>query len=203
MTTLIQNSFPHPPEIPLKKGIDQFQHVIARDYRVIPVQSVPRNKRKASNNLHYNVPVETTKSPSINPIFDPLLVSSCRYRNVFKSIIRHMHACVLNRKEEYVTRLEKEGFMRSMIERAISRISGFKAAERKNGKRKTGMNMIKQAAKVRSVFTYILKDALDSMITNWHSKELGRMAERNLKIYKTVCIAYSKSIEQLLNNEKF
>jgi len=196
MSMPIQNSFPLQLKSLPKEESGQSQNVI------IPIQSIPRVKKNVWNNSCCNVPLETNKPPNTNAIPNSFHISSYKSRNVFKSIIRHMHACVLNKKEEYVVKLEKKGFLRETIERAVNRISGFKAAERKNGKRKTGMNMIKQAIKVRSVFTYILKDALDSMFTNWNAKILGKMAERNLKVYKTVCGNYSKSIEKLLNEVK-
>lgn len=135
-------------------------------------------------------------------ITDPFLDGSYRYRNVFKSIIRHMHSCVLSKKDEYIKLMQEQGFTRMTVERAFNRIAIFKNAERKSGKKRLGMNMIKQATEERSVYTYILKDALSSMLLNWDAKDLGRLAERNLATYKSVCTEYYKSINELLKNNQ-
>lgn len=134
-------------------------------------------------------------------VTDPFLDGSYRYRNVFKSIIRRMHSCVLNKREDYMKLLQEKGFTKTTVERAFNRIAIFKNAERKSGKKRLGMNMIKQATEERSVYTYVLKDALTSMLLNWGAKDLGRLAERNLAIYKSVCTGYCNSINELLKSD--
>ena len=112
-----------------------------------------------------------------------------------------MYSCVQEEREKYFGLLEKE-FTRAGIERAFTRITTLKNAERKNGKKRTGMNLIKQAAQERSVYTYILRDALYSMLKNWNAKRLGRVAERNLGTYRKVCNVYHKWVKKLLKDKK-
>ena len=112
-----------------------------------------------------------------------------------------MYSCVQEERQKYFGLLEKE-FTRAGIEYAFTRITTLKNAERKNGKKRIGMNLIKEAAQERSIYTYILRDALDSMLKNWKAKRLGRLAERNLKTYRKVCNAYHQCVKKLLKDEK-
>lgn len=167
---------------------------------VITPSSVPETQKNISNKSCHSI--QSAASNKGNTMgTEPYLTGNYRHRNVFKSIIRQMHSCVQNNKEEYIATIEKKGFKRTTIEQAFTRIAAFKHAERKVGKRKTGMHMIQHATQQRSVFTYILKAALDFMIKKWSTKNFGRLAERNLATYNTICSEYSKSIEELLKDE--
>jgi len=112
-----------------------------------------------------------------------------------------MYWCVQKKREKYFGLVEK-GFTRPGIKCAFTRITTLKNAERKNGKKRTGINLIKQAAQEYSIYTYILRDALDSMLNNWKAKKLGRLTERNLKTYRKVCNAYHQCVKKLLKDEK-
>jgi hypothetical protein len=112
-----------------------------------------------------------------------------------------MNTCVQERREEYLG-LMRRGFTKATIERGFNRITILKNAERKGGKKQRGMNIIKQATQKRSIYSYILRDALESMLKNWNAKELGRLAEHNLETYKKVCNEYLISIIKLLEDDK-
>lgn len=141
------------------------------------------------------------RSRAFEDVTDPYLDGSYKHRNVFKSIIRHMHSCITNRKGEYMGVLEEKGYAKPTIERAFNRVSALKRNERKSGKKTAGMRMIKLATQERSVYTYILKDALHAMRTSWSLKGLGRIAQRNMQTYQEMCTQYSQSIDKLLKDE--
>ena len=131
---------------------------------------------------------------------DPFLSANYKYRNVFKAVIRRMHICVRKKKNELMLQLKEANFTTSEIERAFTRIACYKNAERKSGKKRMSVRMIKEATQQRSVYTLILREALTSMLTDWNMGKLGRLTIRNVDTYKKVCENYLNQIKELLNN---
>jgi hypothetical protein len=131
---------------------------------------------------------------------DPFLSANYKYRNVFKAVIRRMHTCVRKKRNELMLQLTEAKYTASEVERAFTRIAYYKNAERKSGKKRTSVRMIKEATQERSVYTLILKEALSSMLADWNMGRLGRLTTRNVNTYKKVCGSYLKQIEELLNN---
>lgn len=168
--------------------VENFQVPVAEN---LPVQSkAPAKRRKA--------PLRVNKLKSETA--DPFLSANYKYRNVFKSIIRRMHTCVKRKKGELTTLLRSAGYSSSEIDRSFSRVAYYKNMERKSGKKQMAVRMIKEATQERSVYTYILKDALKGMLGDWDESKLGRLTERNLDTYQKVCGSYLKQIEGLLTN---
>lgn len=160
----------------------------------------------AENSLkRYNILVKRSKSlPNIHKpkpeVVDPFLSANYKYRNVFKAVIRRMHTCVRKNRSELIKLLQAASFTSSDIERAFTRIAYYKNAERKSGKKRMSVRMIKDATQERSIYTFILKDALTSMLHDWNEGRLGRLTERNVTTYKKVCGSYLDQIEELLGN---
>lgn len=160
----------------------------------------------AENSLRrYNILVKRSKSlpnthKSKAEVADPFLSANYKYRNVFKAVIRRMHTCIRKNKSGLVQILQTANFTFGEIERAFTRIAYYKNAERKSGKKRMSVRMIKEATQERSIYTFILKDALTSMLQDWNEGKLGRLTERNVTTYKKVCGSYLNQIAELLSN---
>lgn len=159
-----------------------------------------------SFSFHYNIPLKTSKGlPNTNKPEaegdDPFLNASYKYRNVFKAIIRKMHACVKTRRRELVSVLQDGGYSTVEIERAFSRVAYYKNAERKSGKKRMSVWTIKEATRKCTIYTYILRAALNCMLEDWKARKFGRLTERNVPTYKKVCATYLKDINFLLSNQ--
>eukprot|EP00826_Nyctotherus_ovalis_P066932 TRINITY_DN9951_c0_g1_i12.p1 TRINITY_DN9951_c0_g1~~TRINITY_DN9951_c0_g1_i12.p1 ORF type:complete len:225 (-),score=23.52 TRINITY_DN9951_c0_g1_i12:67-741(-) len=168
--------------------VENFQAPVAE---TLPVQhNAPVKRRRAP------LKIKKLKSEAA----DPFLSANYKFRNVFKSIIRRMHTCVRRKKGELTALLRSAGYSSSEIDRSFSRVAYYKNMERKSGKKQMAVRMIKEATQERSVYTYILRDALNSMLGDWDESKLGRLTERNLDTYQKVCGTYLKQIEGLLTN---
>lgn len=129
---------------------------------------------------------------------DRFLDGGYKFRNVFKAIIRKMYTCVREKRMEYVKILQEKGFHLADIENAFVRIANFRSAERRTGRKKMGLKMVKVATQQRSIYSYILRDALESMLFEWSTGRLGRLSQQNLDIYSQVCNTYYYDLWELL-----
>jgi len=182
----------------------QYRTVPDDENDLTPIQWIPLKYKDSYNNSARRSTIKKNSKMVLTLdsfTTDSFLGRGYKHRNVFKSIIRKMYGCVQTRRKKYLGLVSK-GFTRASIEGAFTRVATLKNAERKNGKKRTGMDLIKQAAQEHSVYTYILRDALDSMLKSWKADQLGRLTERNLETYRRVCNAYYKLVERLLENEK-
>jgi hypothetical protein len=97
--------------------------------------------------------------------------------------------------------LQSAGYSLGDIEHAYIRITYYKNAERKSGKKRMPVRTIKDATQDLSIYTYILKDVLSEMLKDWEARKFGRLAERNVGTYKRVCSTYLEQIEKLLTKQ--
>lgn len=132
---------------------------------------------------------------------DPFLNANYRYRNVFKAIIRRMYTYARKKKRILTPILQSAGYSLGDIEHAYIRITYYKNAERKSGKKRMPVRTIKDATQDLSIYTYILKDVLSEMLKDWEARKFGRLAERNVGTYKRVCSTYLEQIEKLLTKQ--
>lgn len=123
-----------------------------------------------------------------------------KYRNVYKSIIRRMSANIQENKKQLTDFLIGMRFTLEDIEEAYSKVQCCKDTERKSGNKKMGPKLINDAVKEITVYTYILKEALDKMMNNWEDDKLGKVSKKNIETYKKVCMAYYEKVKTLLNN---
>lgn len=130
-----------------------------------------------------------------------LFENNYKYRNVYKSIIRRMSANIQENKKQLTDFLIGMRFTLEDIEHAYSKVLCSKDTERKSGNKKMGPKLINDAVKDVTVYTYILKEALERMLNDWEDDKLGKVSKKNIETYKKVCIAYYEKVKKLLNNE--
>ena len=143
------------------------------------------------------VTTSTTNKRSKDKVI--LFENNYKYRNVYKSIIRRMTANIQENKEQLASFLAGKGFIKEDIELGFETVIACKDDERKSGNKKMGPRLINQAAKELSVYSYILKEAIDKMLNEWNNDKTGKVAKKNIETYKKVCKAYNDKLKKLFS----
>jgi hypothetical protein len=125
-------------------------------------------------------------------------VNAYRRRNVYKAIIRRMFSCVQKNKKGIVALLEANGFEIEEIESAFVYVNQLNELDKQKGKSKRPQSTINKMLERRTIYTFILKETLDSMINGWDSGQTGKIMKENVQIYKEVCMKYYNRCIELL-----
>lgn len=112
-----------------------------------------------------------------------------------------MSACIQVKREKLTENLLDAGFSAPSIETAYTKIFYCKDTERKSGRKSMTPRLINEAANEVTIYTYILKEALEDMLNEWGTEKLGKVAEKNLEVYKEVCTSYYDKVKMLLKKE--
>jgi len=115
-----------------------------------------------------------------------------KHRNVFKSIIRHMHSVTRKQRTQLVGILLEAGFLMPDIEHAFYEIGCYNDMERQKGKKKISQSLVRRISTDKSIFTYILRETLGQMLSNWDQEKYGRLTKKNVGTYRDVCLKYFK-----------
>jgi len=127
-----------------------------------------------------------------------LTSKSYKRRNVYKSIVRHMHTYFKSNKEQVEIVLEKHGFNKEEIENAFANIREMSDREKCKGKPKRPKSMLSTILSDKNIYVYILKETTGEMINRWEREKDKKILEKNIEIYKGVCKkCYNKCIELL------
>eukprot|EP00826_Nyctotherus_ovalis_P036259 TRINITY_DN3200_c0_g3_i3.p1 TRINITY_DN3200_c0_g3~~TRINITY_DN3200_c0_g3_i3.p1 ORF type:complete len:288 (+),score=22.08 TRINITY_DN3200_c0_g3_i3:146-1009(+) len=132
--------------------------------------------------------VETTQNGSL------ALEENYQYRNVYKSILRHMNTYAIRNKDALIKRLLNAGYKRAEILKKFDRLEYYSELERRKGYRKMSPKLVKYAANYKSPYSYILKETLEEVMKRWNEMKLGKIIKKNLKIYKEVCKKYYETV---------
>lgn len=124
--------------------------------------------------------------------------STYKHRNVYKSIIRHMYSCIRKQRNVIVSVLQSSGFSISEIEHAFYEIGCYNDMERQKGKKKISQSLVKKIASEKSIFAYVLRESLNSMLKNWEDGKFGRLTKKNVSTYKDVCTKYFNETVKVL-----
>jgi len=124
-----------------------------------------------------------------------------KHRNVFKSIVRRMNSCIQGDNDKMKNLLVKAGFDIEDIKAAYSKLSYYKDMERKSGKKEMGPQLIRDAVDNVSIYTYVLREALELMLNDLEDQNKVKIARKNIRTYKKVCKAYFDKISELLETE--
>ena len=116
--------------------------------------------------------------------------STYKHRNVYKSIIRHMYSYIRKQRSEIVGILQKQGFSMQDVEHAFYEIGCYNDMERQKGKKKVSQSLVKRIATDKTIYTYVLRETLNTMLKNWDEGKFGRLTKKNVSTYKDVCQKY-------------
>ena len=160
-----------------------------------PVKSSPSESRKMENKKEKKGDDSLDTVPNSAACADIFKGKSYEYRNVYKSVIRNMYAYLKNNKEEIIQILSVAGFSATEIEHAYFRLTYYNDSERKRGNKKLAHKIVKKMLSQKGIYIYILRETLNAMLKNREQGKLGRVAERNFKVYTEVCtVCYSETV---------
>lgn len=126
-------------------------------------------------------------------------ISAYMRRNVYKAIIRRMLSYIRTNKVEVIEALRSKGFELSIIEDAFHKVKSFNDLEKEKGNPKQSQAILKKIVEKRTPCTYILKETLGKMMSEWGEGKLGRISKGNLRIYREVSVYYYQETIRTLN----
>ena len=121
-----------------------------------------------------------------------------KQRNVYKSILRRMFCYVRQNRGDLIRALLRESYKMHEIEHAFYKISCCMDCDKIQGKKHNAQELIKKFAHTFSIYTYILRDTLKSMIDIWKQGLIGKVSKDNLKVYQEVCQGYHQAVLRLI-----
>lgn len=122
-----------------------------------------------------------------------------KYRNVYKSVIRHLYVYTQDNKEKLQALLKEKGFGNVEIKTTFESIKGYKSEEAPKEIEKGAKFRVEGMLRDKSIITYILKATLEYMIEKWKNERYGQLYKVNSKIYIEACTRFLKRTEELLN----
>jgi len=128
-----------------------------------------------------------------------IAMSAYKCRNVYKSIIRHICSYINQKGISMARILKSEGFSEEEIKEAYKCIDQLKKLDKSKGVTKNQKSTISAMIETKSIYTYILKETLQSLIDKWELGEKGKIMEKNIKAYIAVWKVYYKRCSELLN----
>lgn len=108
-------------------------------------------------------------------------------RNVYKSLIRHIFSYSRKNRESIVNILQKNGYTMPDIEHAFYKINCYNDSERDRTFKKKAQATIRKMMAIKSIYTFILRETLNGLLINWETGKLGKISQKNSKVYKDVC----------------
>ncbi len=154
---------------------------------LVPMPSTPEVLRQE------NPPRPPPGEASLGSLDDPPkqknLLSGKAYksRNVYKSIVRHLFSYIRKNREDIIRILKDAGFSMTEIEHSFFKINYYNDLEREQSNKKNSQATIKKMVSKRTIYTYILRETLNTMMHNWEQGKLGKVSESNSEVYKDVC----------------
>lgn len=137
--------------------------------------------------------------PNSKQLIEPILeIDAYKSRNVYKSIIRHISSYIKEKGTIMVKMLMDNGFTENEIKQAFSFIEHLKELDKTKGVAKNQQNSIKIMITKKNIYTYILKETLQSLINDWELGKRGRIMKENIRIYSVVCKEYYKKCNEII-----
>lgn len=114
------------------------------------------------------------------------------YRNVYKSVIRHMYNLTKRAKKKLRDSLKSQGFEDQKIKIAFETIRQYRPPDRPKDIERKSQYRVEQILKSKTIFTYILRETLVFMLDKWKNGKFGQL-------YKANSLLYIEGSEKLLN----
>jgi len=109
------------------------------------------------------------------------------YRNVYKSVIRHMYNYTKKNKKTLKQLLKKEGYEDVKIKTAFETIRQYKPPDKPKDIEKKSQYRIEGILKSKAISTFILRETLVFMLSRWKSGHHGQLFEDNIQLYIEGC----------------
>eukprot|EP00829_Urostomides_striatus_P004423 TRINITY_DN1477_c0_g2_i3.p1 TRINITY_DN1477_c0_g2~~TRINITY_DN1477_c0_g2_i3.p1 ORF type:complete len:351 (+),score=67.89 TRINITY_DN1477_c0_g2_i3:67-1119(+) len=108
-------------------------------------------------------------------------------RNVYKTIIRHMHAYTRKNRNEFIKIVTSSGFTQQDIEHAFFKIDYWCNLERENGNRNYAQGIVKKILAEKTIYTIILRETLNALLHSWQLGRFGKIIKKNRDVYIRAC----------------
>lgn len=164
----------------------------------IRIEQVQKSKENSLEKENHSVEQREDESlQEVESSFDLELSTkeNYKYRNVCKSILRHMNAYIIRNKVKLTDILLNVGYREEEIKRGFKRLEDYGDLERRKGCKKMSAKLVKYAITSKSLYSYVLKETLDEIIKNWNQMRFGKIIRKNFGVYKEIC---NKCYEKLL-----
>lgn len=163
-----------------------------------PEDKIPQRKAKkaASENISLNL---KKTSQSGNSICKELIVGQAyEARNVYKSIIRHMHTYTKKNKIYLRAILSKASYTEDQVDNSFETIHKYSdPSDPKEIERNTQIK-IEGMLKTKSPLTHILREVLKAMLEKWNKGRFGQLAKNNSKIYYESCMKFLQKTNEII-----
>lgn len=120
-----------------------------------------------------------------------------RRRNVYKSIIRHMHRFFRDNITGIAHMLSGNGFSKDEIEKAFQSVKQMSDRERFTGMPKKPKGTLNTILSSKNIYVYVLKESIEEMMNGWEERG-SKIWEKNVEIYRGVCERYYSKCIKLL-----
>jgi len=200
-------SEPSKTSIQIPKPDLRFQHVQEKTVKLkdnrfkMPISSALDKKKKKSNEEQKGTSgsirqgrdqenSSTQKRFSTGQAYD--------YRNVYKSVIRHMYNLTKTNKRKIKEVLIKEGFDETKIRIALETIRQYRPPDRPKDIERKSQYRVEQILKSKTIFTFILRETLLCMLDKWESGKFGQMFKTNSQLYVEAAKKLLDEVKELL-----
>jgi hypothetical protein len=139
---------------------------------------------------------QTKKSPRKSKVNQP----AYKYRNVYKSVVRHLYVYTQDNKDKLLNILKVKGFREEEIRAALEVIKGYKSEETPKEIEKGAKFRIERMLRKKTIYIYILRETLEHMIVKWKNERYGQLYKVNSSIYIEACSRFLRRAEELINN---
>lgn len=121
-----------------------------------------------------------------------------KYRNVYKSVIRHLYTYTMENRESIFQLLIEKGFNDEEIKATLEVIKKYRPKDMPKEIEKRAKVRIEEMLKEKSISTYILRETLITMIGKWDKEDYGQLYKANSSIYLEACKKFLDDVETLL-----
>jgi len=134
--------------------------------------------------------------------FDCSVNKSYKYRNVYKSVVRHMNSYANKYKAEIKTILFNAGYEDEEIESTYLKLNHYNEIERQKGCKKMAAKLVKYATTSKTPYSYILKETLEDIKKNLENGRSGKIIKKNLAVYKEICNNCYEKVLKILDSNR-
>lgn len=163
------------------------------------VQEERQAKRKAFRQISSHL----KKTPqSVNVVCKELITGRAyEVRNVYKSIIRHIHNYTKSNKAALRDHLRVLGYTPEQINSSFDTIQKYKNPNKPKEIERNSQVRVEEMLKVKSPLTHILKKVLKFMLDKWERGRVGQLATENLNVYYETCKKFLERVGRIVKIE--
>lgn len=108
-------------------------------------------------------------------------------RNVYKTIIRHMHTYTRRNRDDFIRIVQISGFTMQDVEHAFCKIDYWCNIERESGNRNYAQGIVKKIFAKRTIYTIVLRETLNALLLSWRLGNFGKIIKKNRDVYFRAC----------------